>query len=274
MLSAEELQSSGEYIADLKIRASLLIAKLEEGDFYAASDVIQRLNETRDKSLYQEVGKLTRGLHDAIVNFHIDAGIEALKINGEDSQIQDATDRLDYVIAATQKAANKTLDLVEDGIPIAAKFSLEAEGLKREWKRLAKRELDAGEFRQLYKRIDDFLELSVSSASRLKNDFNSILLAQDYQDLTGQVIQRVIRLVHDVEDSLVNLVRLAGEVEEFTGVINSVEEISKARKCYSNIHEKPVANLVPEGPVMHAEQRTDVCHGQDEVDDLLSSLGF
>lgn len=268
MSGAEQSNDAG-FVSDLKTHAPLLMAKLEEGDYSAASEVIQQLNESREKSIYQEVGKLTRGLHDAIVNFHVDNGMEQFDEGGTESQIKDAADRLDYVVVATQNAANKTMDLVEDGIPIASNFSDEAELLKKEWKRLAQRELDVGEFRELYKRIEGFLELSVDSASRLKDDFNNILLAQDYQDLTGQVIQKVIQLIHEVEDSLVDLVRIASDVEQVAGVTH---DASDGQAEDSNADA--TADLAAEGPVMHAEERDDVCKGQDEVDDLLSSLGF
>ena len=88
------------------------------------------------------------------------------------------------------------------------------------------------------------------------------MIAQDYQDLTGQVIKRVTSLVHDVEESLVSLVRMAGQVDRLAGIEHG--EGVQPKKA----PEKG------EGPQMHADIREDVVSGQDEVDDLLSSLGF
>ena len=268
-MPAVEESLNNQLISDLEIHAPRLIEKLVAGEYREASEVIRSISEVREQSLYCELGKLTRALHDAIVNFHIDAGIEALKVDGKESDIKDATERLDYVIAATQRAAERTMDLVDDGIPIALKFREEAELIQKDWSRLAKHEVDGKEFRKLYKKVESFLELSVSSASRLNDDFNEILLAQDYQDLTGQVIQKVTKLVHKVEHSLVSLVKMAGEVEEISGVGNSVEDISRSRVVVAADED-----IEAEGPIINAKERNDVCNGQDDVDDLLSSLGF
>ncbi|MEE3158181.1 MAG: protein phosphatase CheZ, partial [Pseudomonadota bacterium] len=75
--------------------------------------------------------------------------------------------------------------------------------------------------------------------------------------------KRVTTLVHDVEESLVNLVRMAGQVDRITG-INHGESPEDGKKSSSR----------GEGPQIHADKREDVVSGQDEVDDLLSSLGF
>ena len=81
-------------------------------------------------------------------------------------------------------------------------------------------------------------------------------MAQDFQDLTGQMIRRVIELVREVENSLVSMLTVFGEQPA-----NAVDD-------------KPKLNVEAEGPIMNAEHRQDVVTGQDEVDDLLSSLGF
>ena len=87
-------------------------------------------------------------------------------------------------------------------------------------------------------------------------------MAQEYQDITGQIIQRVIGLVTEVEDRLVSLVKLASQVEQITGVVHVAEE------------KTAQSGTEAEGPAINAADRADVVSGQDEVDDLLSSLGF
>ena len=79
--------------------------------FGDAVQLIHELNQTRDRGLYREVGKLTRELHSAIVNFHIDPSMPQAE---EVSQITDATERLAYVVKLTEAAANRTMDLVEN----------------------------------------------------------------------------------------------------------------------------------------------------------------
>lgn len=80
-------------------------------------------------------------------------------------------------------------------------------------------------------------------------------MAQDFQDLTGQIIRKVIDLVHDVEEKLVKLVRITGnKIEEETIVKEGREKLA--------------------GPAVPGLDQGDQVSGQDEVDDLLSSLGF
>lgn len=115
------------------------------------------------------------------------------------SQIADATDRLSYVVEMTEKAANRTMDLVEQSAPLVNQLGDDSRELHQEWQRFMRREIDADGFRELAKRIEQFLVRSGENAGQLSSQLNDILLAQDYQDLTGQVIKRVTKLVTEVE---------------------------------------------------------------------------
>ncbi len=253
-----------EFISELQDCAKLLIEKLQGDNFEDASQLIQNMNETRNRHIFLTVGRLTRGLHSAIVNFHVDADLEAEPPVVEGSEIQDATDRLSYVIDLTQKAADKTMDMVEASAPIALNLGQEASQLHEEWGRLKRREMNADEFRELYRRMDDFLLQTGNGTQQLNKNLQDIILEQGFQDLTGQVLKRVIGLIGDVERDLVNLVRIAGQVEEVTGLGDDADKIIEDAK----------SGAAAEGPQIHAEEREDVVSGQDEVDDLLSSLGF
>lgn len=248
---------------ELQKRSEELMATLETGDIDAISDLLSTINRLRDQTLYLEVGKLTRALHDAIVNFDIDTS--AVGIDGENgSQMVNARERLDYVINLTQKSADKTMDMVEDGMPLASSLGASARTLKADWQRLIRREMQPDEFRELYQRMDAFLDDAAIGADRLEENFNNILMAQDFQDLSGQVIKKVISLVQDVESRLVDLMRMAGRVEALTGIVHSGDSpIDKAEKA-----------SVLEGPQIKPNERVDVASNQDDVDDLLSSLGF
>jgi len=254
-------KSSGhldEFQESIREHTKSLVEAVEAGDFTSAIQHVQNLSDVRDQSLYKEIGRLTRGLHDSIKNFEIDVG----EHDSEMSQMADASDRLDYVIKSTNKAANKTMDLVEETIPVVDELKAEASDLSSEWGRLLRREMDVSEFRNLYKRIDEFLKKVDGSSSSMSSNLSNILLAQDYQDLTGQVIQKVIKLVKGVEEDLVGLVKMAGLVERITGIENT-QDVSEAAD-----------ELLAEGPIVDAEERENVVTSQDEVDDLLSSLGF
>lgn len=254
----------GDMLADLKQRAESLVEKLESGDLPGATELIRHINDMRDRSIYHEVGKLTRALHEAILNFEIDTAAVGLGDAMPISQMANAQERLDYVINLTQQAADKTMDLVEDGIPVAARLGEEARALHLDWQRLIRREMKPEEFRELYHRIDRFLSSASRDSAGLSDSFNGILMAQDFQDLSGQVIRKVITLVQEVEVRLVELMRMAGQVEEITGIIRTGDKPASAKG----------SDIGAEGPQIKAAERADVVSGQDEVDDLLSSLGF
>ena len=196
----------------LREQSNKLKELVDAGDISAALAVISEINQTRDKTLYVEVGRLTRSLYESIRNFQIDAGDAQSR---EDlSKIEDASDRLAYVVDMTNSAANKTLDLVEETMPYASEMNDEAKQLKSEWERLRRKEMTPSEFRALTTRMDDFLSKMTKDSDKVCQNLSSILLAQDFQDLTGQVINRVTGLVKEVEDNLVNLVRMAGKVDQ------------------------------------------------------------
>ncbi len=251
-------------IDDLRAAAETLIEKLQNDDYYEANEVINNINKQRDSLIFNNVGKLTRALHNAIVNFNVDAhNPEDGSDLSDKSQISDASDRLNYVLELTQGAADKTMDRVEACAPIAADISSESGQLREEWKRLKRREMKPEEFRQLYYRMDEFFARIGTGADQLGNNLQEIILEQGYQDLTGQVLKKVIRLISDVESELVQLVRIAGQVEDVAGFKSKADHEAAAEQ-----------NASGEGPQIKAKQRSDVMASQDEVDDLLSSLGF
>lgn len=252
-----------EFESTLKKHARVLVDCLERGHFQQAVQLIQELSQARDRGLYQEVGKLTRELHNAIVDFQIDPHSPHAQ---EMSQIADATDRLSYVVEMTEKAANRTMDLVEQSAPLVNQLGDDSRELHQEWQRFMRREIDADGFRELAKRIEQFLVRSGENAGQLSSQLNDILLAQDYQDLTGQVIKRVTKLVTEVESNLVKLVWMAGQVDRYAGIEH--DHVSMRHQAALERSAKG------EGPQVAAEKREDVVSGQDDVDDLLSSLGF
>lgn len=254
----------GDLESTLKNNARDLVDSLERGNFGAAVQLINELNKVRDRGLYHEVGKLTRELHNAIVNFQLDPRMPHAQ---ELSQIADATERLNYVVTMTEKAANRTMDLVEQSAPLVNDLSDEAQSLSVEWGRFMRREIGADGFRELAKRVELFLARSERDGAKLSGHLNDILLAQDYQDLTGQVIKRVTQLVTEVESNLLKLMLMASQVDRFAGIQHD-HDVLRAEQ------EKLREPSRGEGPQIHADKRDDVASSQDDVDDLLSSLGF
>lgn len=248
-----------EVTEKLRQQAAELVKSVEDGDYARSMTLINELSDVRDQSLYQEVGRLTRTLHEAIRNFQIDPQSQEQK--EVMSLMTDASDRLAYVVQMTGQAANRTMDLVEETMPIAHNIRDEATALREEWQRLRRREMQPAEFRELYGRIDRFFLSVTNDANTIYNSLSEILLAQDFQDLTGQVIQRVTALVKEVEEQMLSLVVMASHVDQLTGTVHDIES-------------QDVSAEQGVGPQLNAKEREDVVSGQGDVDDLLSSLGF
>lgn len=255
-----------DFESTLKRHAQDLVDCLEQGRFDEAVQKIHELNQARDRGLYEEVGKLTRELHSAIVKLQLDVH----KGHGEGSQMTDATDRLSYVVDMTEKAANRTMDLVEECAPLVNYISYESQSLMSDWQRFMRREMNADQFRELTHRLDGFLTRCAGDSEQLSSKLSEIMLAQDFQDLTGQVIKRVTRLITDVEDNLLGLVMMASKVDRFAGIRHDHNAL-RDEQLQIKRESDPSRG---EGPQMHAQERADVVSGQDDVDDLLSSLGF
>jgi len=243
----------------LKDQARRLKELVDSGDISGALSVVSDLDDTRDQTLFVEVGRLTRTLHESIRNFRIDS----IHVSADKSTINDASDRLAYVVEMTNKAATKTLDLVEDTMPYAAEIKNEAKSLEQKWKKLQRKEMKPDEFRALSTSMATFLGKLSRDSDKVHENLSEILIAQDFQDLTGQVLNRVMSLVTEVEENLVDLVRMAGKVDIITGTTHEVADENDQSE-----------EIKGEGPQMNAEVRNDVVSGQDDVDDLLSSLGF
>ena len=234
--------------------AKELVAALEAGDNESANQILVGATNPEQKELFAEIGKLTRQLHDSLTNFQLDPKIANLATD----DIPDAKERLNYVMSKTEQAANKTMDAVDSSLPLADKINNDIAKLKPEWEKLMQRQLELGEFKSLCYALNDFLQVAEKDAAQIHLYMTEIMMAQDFQDLTGQVIKRVIELVKEVEDSLIHLLTVFGEPSK-----DSINEV-KADDDNNGV----------EGPIIDAETREDAVSNQDEVDDLLSSLGF
>jgi chemotaxis protein CheZ len=235
-------------------QAKDLVKFLEAGEQEKADALVGQIQNPINSELFAEIGKLTRQLHDSLTNFQIDSRLSDLA----KAEIPDAKERLNYVISQTEQAANKTMDAVESIFPVVDTIQTQISTVKPLWQKLMTNELDLDEFKNLCRDIDVFLKTTDNETTRMHALMTDVLMAQDYQDLTGQVIRKVIDLVREVEESLINMLTAFGissdEAKDFTK---------------PNLGE----NLV-EGPIVNKDKRDDIVADQDDVDDLLSSLGF
>ncbi|WP_038177252.1 protein phosphatase CheZ [Vibrio pacinii] len=235
-------------------QAKELVALLESGQQQDANILVKGIYENASNPMLQEIGALTRDLHESIKHFSVDERISEIAKD----EIPDARDRLQYVIDKTEVAANKTMDAVDRCMPIADNLHEGLLKVRPQWNELMRGRIELSEFKALCHHIDELLTEVEGDSSELRGQLTEILMAQDFQDLTGQIISRVINLVNEVEGRLVEILTAFGS--------------SHSEHDSANKNNKSATD--PEGPILNPQEREDAVSSQDEVDDLLSSLGF
>lgn len=250
-MAEEKIPTHGD---DFVERVRELSQHVESGNTEEADRILDQIAKLRESSLFQELGKLTREFHNALNNFRLDSRLASFA----EKEFPDARERLRHVVNMTAKSADRSLTAAEESMPICDGIETQASELKGQWERFVRREMSAEEFRGLSVRLSAFFDSLGNDASLLRGNLNEVMMAQDFQDLTGQIIERVITLVDEMESSLVDLIRISGQ--------NLREPVEQKKEDVL----KGVGPVVP-GVDDAAE---NVVSGQDEVDDLLSSLGF
>lgn len=201
--------------------------------------------------MYSKVGQLTRKFHDALRELGYDKSLERAA-----SAIPDARDRLRYIATMTEQAAERALNATDRAKPLQDELERDATALSESWKLLLANKLSIEEFKNLVVNTQSFLEGVPAKTQVTSEQLIEIVMAQDFQDLTGQVIKRVLTMVQELEGSLVDFLM----------------EYSPERI------EVPVAPVnqpvcLENGPAIDPN-RPDVVANQQQVDDLLESLGF
>jgi len=248
--------------------ARALVASLEGDDQEGVTRHLDGLIRSRDMDLFLELGKLTRDLHESLKNFQVDARVSDLA----EKDIPDAKERLNFVITKTEESAHKTMDMVEKAMPVAEGLGSRAGELAERWSRFRGRQMEPPEFRELSREIDGFFSQVQGDTADIQSRLTEVMMAQDFQDITGQIIRRVINLVQEVEENLVQMVRISGR-----RMVDAEGTEGAAKKNDKEAGQPPSAepNAAAEGPVVPGvAHQGEVVSGQDEVDDLLSSLGF
>lgn len=203
--------------------------------------------EDGEHEMFNKVGVLARQLHDSLRGLGYDRALEEAA-----SQIPDAQQRLAYVAQLTEQAANRVLAATEIARPLQDSLLSDSEGLSTRWERMFANELSVDEFKQLASDTRAFFNAAPGKVRTTNDQLTEIMMAQDFQDLTGQVIKKIVDLAQDLERQLVNVL---------------IETMPEDRKA-------AVPEGLMNGPVVSATGRTDVVTSQSQVDDLLESLGF
>ena len=203
--------------------------------------------------MYARLGSIVRIMHDSLRELGYDKALTEAS-----SQIVDAQDRLEYVATLTEQAANKVLNTLDDGMPAQDQLSKQAKDMEGRWADLFAGKLSIEQFKTLAGDSRGFAQAVSEATEAEKARLLEIMMAQDFQDITGQLIKKVVKITQTVENELAQLLRDSAPAE--------VKE-KLAQKQAAQEQEKP-AELM-QGPSVPS-----AALDQDSVDDLLADLGF
>jgi len=207
--------------------------------------------EGHEGGMFERLGGIVRLLHDSLRELGYDKALTEAS-----SQIVDAQDRLEYVASLTEQAANKVLNTLDEGMPAQDKLQKQAKDMETRWADLFEGKLSLDEFKSLAGDSRQFAALVNEATEAERARLLEIMMAQDFQDITGQLIKKVVKITQTVESELAQLLR-----------DNAPPDIKE--KLAKKEQEQPAPVQLMQGPSV-----PDAALNQDNVDDLLADLGF
>ncbi|MDR2837114.1 MAG: protein phosphatase CheZ [Azonexus sp.] len=205
-------------------------------------------NWPKQEAVFNRIGHMARALHDTLGQLGYDKLLEKTV-----TALPDAKDRLAYVANLTEQAACRVLNATDIANPLVEDIESRSRALGARWDRVFANQMRTEDFKALAGETRDFLNQQLPEKTKATHvQLTEIMMAQDFQDLTGQVIKKVVALAQELESGLMSV------------LLETVPDTKRTNE---------VNNLM-NGPVVNAEGRTDVVVNQAQVDDLLDSLGF
>ena len=175
------------------------LAAGDEPRFLAALDTLTGI---RERGLWDSLRQLDERLRAALDQFRLDPRL--LRLAGK--EIPDARARLDHVLRLTDEAAHRTMDLVESSTPLVARSAAAAAALRTECREARESGAASPYWHDLLVRLEGHFSAAHADGEKVKSNLVEVLMAQSYQDLSGQIIRRVIELVGQLEGELARLV--------------------------------------------------------------------
>ena len=203
--------------------------------------------QVSNEEVLSRIGHMTRSLHESLRGLGLDKLIEKAA-----SEIPDARDRLDYVVRLSEQAAKKVLDATDAAGPVQDAIETRSSELSASWQSLLDNGASEADWRALAQRTIAGLGESRAGAAATRGQLMDIMMAQDFQDLTGQVIGRITGIAQNLEKQLVQVL-----------IDFAPSEI-----------RRELDNGLLNGPQINPEGKNEVVADQGQVDDLLDSLGF
>ena len=213
--------------------------------------------------LVVRIGQLTRMLRESMRELGLDKEVEKAA-----EAIPDARARLNYVASMTEQAADRALNAVDRAQPLQSEIETRAESLDQQWQAWFENPMELDQARQLVTDTRGYLAAVPEMTRETSKELLEIMMAQDFQDLTGQVIKKMMEVILEVENQLLQvLLESVPEGDERDALKRLMEDRNAA-----DTRKREEASLV-NGPQLTAEG-DGIVSNQDQVDDLLDELGF
>ncbi|AXY42155.1 protein phosphatase CheZ [Halomonas sp. JS92-SW72] len=222
----------------------------------STQDPSQAAASASGDDLVQRIGQLTRMLRESMRELGLDKEIEKAA-----EAIPDARDRLSYVATMTEQAAERALNAIDRAQPIQDALGEKAEALDSRWAEWFAEPKGLDEARELVTDTRAYLAEVPEQTGATNKELLEIMMAQDFQDLTGQVIKKMMDVIREIESQLVQV------------LIDSVPEGERRDDMQRRADESRRDTGLLNGPQVNAVG-DDVVSNQDQVDDLLEQLGF
>ena len=212
--------------------------------------------EERNNRVFNRVGHMVRNLHDTLGEIRTSGKNSENIIRKVSESLPDTKDRLAYIYALTEQAATRVLNATDIINPLLEEVGDTSRDLGDKWDLAFAGQLSTEEFKQLAQDTRKFFKQEArAKLGSAHNQLTEIMMAQDFQDLTGQVIKKIVTLLQEIESGLMAV------------LLDSVPDEMRTEEI------KTLADTL-NGPVINPEGKTDVAVNQKDVDDLLDSLGF
>lgn len=243
---SDDLEALFDQVSATTAPAPAVLAAAASAPAAAAS-----AEDEQGKGMYERLGGIVRLLHDSLRELGYDKALTEAS-----TQIVDAQDRLEYVASLTEQAANKVLNTLDDGMPAQDLLSKQAKDMENRWDDLFSGKLSIEQFKALAGDSKQFAQLVSEATEAEKARLLEIMMAQDFQDITGQLIKKVVVITKTVENELTQLLKDSAPPD--------VKE---------KLAQKQAAQEQPQ-PLMSGPSVPSAALDQDSVDDLLADLGF
>ena len=227
------------------------------------AEAVSESSDFASDRILARIGQLTRTLRDSMRELGLDKHVERAA-----EAVPDARDRLKYIADMTEQAAERVLSAIDVAKPVQEQLQKDAGELDARWEQWYAAPIEREEVRALMNDTRSFLRGVPEATSATNGQLMEIMLAQDFQDLTGQVIKKITDVVYLIEQQLLGVLveNIALERREQFAA-NAAALAAEASPTGSPEH-------LLNGPQINPEGKADVMQDQSQVDDLLASLGF